>query len=83
MRGLSDAKVKNVLGVMTRMVKTTTGQAGQYSAVIDDSNQQFTGKDDESDYDGLDFSEINVLTLFKEFSLAWMSLLALATSNPL
>jgi len=35
------------------------------------------------DYDPFDFLAINALTLFKELSLAWMSLLALATSKPL
>ena len=32
------------------------------------------------DYNPFDFLAINALTLFKEFSLAWISLFALATS---
>jgi hypothetical protein len=34
------------------------------------------------DYDPFDFLAINALTLFKEFSLAWMSFFALVTSIP-
>ena len=42
-----------------------------------------TQVDDDGDDDSFDLLVINALTLFKEFSLAWMSFFALQTSKSL